>query len=102
MSAEATLARFREYMVGPTRFMNLLSCFELGLIDATRDNPGVTAAQLSNIVGAKPDAVEQLLFLLVKESFVAYDHASGGYSLDALADVADVDLQRVLAERTSI
>nr|MDT0660587.1 methyltransferase [Micromonospora sp. DSM 115978] len=97
MSAEATLARFREYMVGPARFMNLLSCFELGLIDALREHPGMTAAQLGDLVDAKPDAVEQLLFLPVKEGFVAYDETSGEYSLDAIAGVADVDLQRVLA-----
>ncbi|MGW3645714.1 methyltransferase [Streptomyces sp. NPDC000878] len=97
MTAEATLARFREYMVGPARFMNLLSCFELGIVDALRENPGMTAAKLGDTVGAKPDAVEQLLYLLVKEGFVAFDEASGAYSLDALADVADVDLQRVLA-----
>ena len=96
MTAEATLARFREYMVGPARFMNLLSCFELGIIDALRADPGMTAARLGDSVGAKPDAVEQLLFLLVKEGFVAYDEVSGGYSLDAIADVPEVDLQRVL------
>jgi len=38
MTPEATLARFREYMVGPARFMNLLSCFELGVIDALRES----------------------------------------------------------------
>jgi hypothetical protein len=96
MTAEATLARFREYMVGPARFMNLLSCFELGIIDALRENPGMTAAKLGHAVGVKPDAVEQLLFLLVKEGFVGYDEVSGAYSLDALGQVADVDLQRVL------
>jgi hypothetical protein len=97
MTAEATLARFREYMVGPARFMNLLSCFELGIIDALRENPGMTAVKLGAAVGAKPDAVEQLLYLLIKEGFVAYDDASGEYSLDSLEDVADADLQRVLA-----
>jgi len=97
MTAEATLARFREYMVGPARFMNLLSCFELGIVDALRENPGMTAAKLGDTVGAKPDAVEQLLYLLIKEGFVAYDEASGAYSLDALADVSDSDLQGVVA-----
>jgi hypothetical protein len=96
MTAQATLARFREYMVGPARFMNLLSCFELGIIDALRKEPGLTAAQLGEAVAAKPDAVEQLLFLPVKEGFVAHDEATGQYRLDALADVADIDLQRVL------
>jgi hypothetical protein len=84
-------------MVGPARFMNLLSCFELGIIDTLRENPGMTAAKLGEVVGAKPDAVEQLLHLLVKEDFVTYGEGSGGYSLAALADVAKADLQRVLA-----
>jgi hypothetical protein len=97
MTPEATLARFREYMVGPARFMNLLSCFELGIVDTLRENPGMTAAKLGDAVGAKPDAVEQLLNLLVKEGFVSCDEGSGGYSLDALAGVAQADLQRALA-----
>jgi hypothetical protein len=96
MTPEATLARLREYMVGPSRFMNLLSCFELGIVDALRKAPGMTAVELGEAVGAKPDAVEQLLHLLVKEHFVAYDQGSGGYSLDALAGVAKADLERVL------
>ena len=96
MTPEATLARFRDYMVGPARFMNLLSCFELGLIDALRDQPGRTAAELGKAVGAKPDAVEQLLHLPVKEGFIAYDPASGGYTLDALADLPEADLDRAL------
>jgi hypothetical protein len=96
MTSKDTLARFREYMVGPARFMTLLSCFELGIIDALRERPGMTAAELGDAVGAKPDAVEQLLFLLVKEAFVAYDEGSGAYTLDALADVAERDLKRAL------
>ncbi|HLK01742.1 MAG TPA: methyltransferase [Streptosporangiaceae bacterium] len=97
MTPEATLARFREYTVGPARFMNLLSCFELGIIDALRERPGMTAAQLGAATGAKRDAVEQLLQLMVKEAFVGYDEGSGTYSLDALAAVAEADLQRSLA-----
>src|SRR5215470_634147 len=96
MTSEGTLARLREYLVGPTRFMNLLSCFELGVIDTLRENPGMTAAKLGDAVGVKPDAVEQLLHLLVKEGFVAYDEDSGGYALDALAGIAKSDLQRAL------
>jgi len=96
MTPETTLARFREYMVGPTRFMTLLSCFELGIIDALRDKPGLTAADLGAAVDVRPDAVEQLLFLLVKEGFVAYDEAAGEYRLDALADVPARDLKRAL------
>lgn len=84
-------------MVGPSRFMTLLSCFELGIIDLLRADPGMTAARLGAAVGARPDAVEQLLHLLVKEGFVSYAEASGGYALDALADVAEADLQRALS-----
>ncbi|WP_456154802.1 methyltransferase [Wenjunlia vitaminophila] len=101
-TSDATLARFREYMVGPSRFMTLLSCFELGLIDRLRETPGLTADQLGDVVGAKPDALEQLLLLLVKEGFVAYDENSGSYSLDALADVAEKDLRQVLADMDMI
>jgi len=96
MTMAATLARFREYMVGPARFMTLLSCFELGIIDALRENPGMTAARLGAAAGVKPDAVEQLLHLLVKEGFVAHDEGSGAYRLDALAGVAEADLRRAL------
>ncbi|MER5199902.1 methyltransferase [Streptomyces sp. NPDC002755] len=98
MTPQATLARFREYLVGPSRFMTLLSCFELGIIDALRDRPAQTAAELGEVAGAKPDAVQQLLFLLVKEGFVAYDEASGTYALDALEGVGDKELQQVLAD----
>nr|BAE78989.1 Probable methyltransferase [Streptomyces sp. KO-3988] len=93
---EAVLARMREYMVGPTRFMNLYTCFELGIVDALRKEAGLTAAELGAAVGAKADAVEQLLYLLLKEGFVARDEATGGYTLDALADVPETDLQRAL------
>jgi hypothetical protein len=96
MSATATLNRFTDFMVGPARFANLLSCFELGLIEALSRRGGQTAVQLGEAVGATPDAVEQLLLLLVKEGFVAQDEATGGYTLDALAEVSHADIQRVL------
>jgi hypothetical protein len=96
-SSDATLTRLREYAVGPTRFMNLLSCFELGIVDTLRENPGMTAAKLGEAVGVKPDAVEQLLHLLVKDEFVTHDKVSGAYSLDTLADVDADGLHRVLA-----
>lgn len=97
MTPEATLARLREYMVGPSRFMTVLSCFELGIVGALRDRPGLTATELGDTVGAKPDAVQQLLHLLVKEGFVARDEELGTYRLDALAGVAESDLRRALA-----
>jgi hypothetical protein len=97
MADQRALARLREYMLGPSRFMNLLCCFELGIIDALEQNIGMTASQIGDAVGAKPDAVEQLLHLLVKENFVSYDEHSGAYSLDELKAIADEDLERVLA-----
>jgi hypothetical protein len=97
MTGDAVLARFREYMVGPARFMNMLSCFELGIVDALRERPGMTASELAKAVGAGTDAVEQLLLLPVKEDFVAYDEESGAYSLSGLGGVPDEDLERVLA-----
>ncbi|MBK3581551.1 hypothetical protein JHN63_48890 [Streptomyces sp. MBT65] len=84
-------------MVGPSRFMSLLASFELGIVDALRERPGQSAAELGAAAGTKPDAVEQLLFLLVKEGFVAHDEAAGTYTLDALADVPVADLERALA-----
>jgi hypothetical protein len=96
MTADLTFERFRDYMVGPARFMNLLSVFELGLIDELREHGALTAAQLGAAVGTRPDAVEQLLLLPVKEGFVAHDEASGRYSLDSLARVDQADVQRLL------
>jgi hypothetical protein len=98
MTTQATLARLREYMVGPSRFMTLVSVFELGIVDKLRATPDLTAEQLAEAVGAaRPDAVEQLLFLLVKEGFIAQDETTGGYRLDALAHVAESDLKRALS-----
>ncbi|MCX5339144.1 methyltransferase [Streptomyces atratus] len=96
MTADTTFERFRDYMVGPARFMNLLSVFELGIIDELREHGELTAAQLGDAVGTGPDAVEQLLLLLVKEGFVAHDEQTGGYSLDALGRVDQADVQRLL------
>ncbi|MFD8572224.1 methyltransferase, partial [Streptomyces sp. NPDC059639] len=43
-------------------------------------------------------AIEQLLLLLVKESFVAHDEETGAYTLDALADLSEKDERLVLAD----
>ncbi|WP_246144468.1 methyltransferase [Actinacidiphila oryziradicis] len=95
MTAAATFTRLREYMVGPSRLMTLLSCFELGIIDLLRDKPGMTAAELGEAVGANPAAVEQLLHLPVKEGFVARDAETGGYRLDAFGRIAPIRLRQV-------
>jgi hypothetical protein len=96
MTVDATFERIRDYIVGPARFMNLLSCFELGLIDALRQSPGLTAAQLGEAVGAPEGAVEQLLLLPVKEGFVALDETTGAYTLDALARTGEKEIQFLL------
>jgi SAM-dependent methyltransferase len=98
MTPQASLRRFRDYMVGPSRFMTLLSCFELGIIDALRDRPGQSAAELGRAAGARPDAVAQLLLLMVKEGFVAHDQDTGTYALDGLAGVDDRELGQALAD----
>jgi len=98
MTPHATLARFREYLVGPSRFMTLLSCFELGIIDGLRATPDLSAQQLGEIAGARPEAVQQLLLLMVKEGFVAHDEQAGTYRLGSLADVEQKDLDAVLAD----
>lgn len=96
MTVHATFMRLREYMAGPTRFMILLTCFELGVIDVLRENSRMTAAEIGKTVGAKPDAVEQLLHLPVKEGFLRHDAVSGTYSLGAFAGVPENHLQQLL------
>jgi O-methyltransferase domain len=96
VTVPALFTRLRDYMTGPTRFMILLSCFELGIIDALRDNGGMTAAQIGDAVGAKPDAVEQLLHLPVKDGFLSYDQGSGRYSLGTFAGVPADHLRQVI------
>ncbi|MBQ1023699.1 methyltransferase [Micromonospora sp. C95] len=97
MTGERTLERFRDYLVGPARFMNVMSCFELGIVDALRGSGGRTADELGNQVDAAPEAIEQLMQLLVKDDLVTYDEESGRYALAGLGALADDDLHRVLA-----
>lgn len=95
---DAVLGRFREYTLGPMRFMNLLSCFELGIVDALKadDGSGMTAEQIAKATSLRASAVEQMLLLLVKEDFVAYDEGSATYRLDGIRHLTDEDLARVL------
>lgn len=88
-ATNAALVRLGEYIVGPTRFMNLVTCFELGIIDELKVNRHLTAAQIAQKVGTSPDAIEQLLHLLVKDDFVALDETTGAYSLSGLAGISD-------------
>jgi hypothetical protein len=92
------LTRFREYILGPMRFMNLLSCFELGIIDLLRKNSNtrMTARQIGDATGITTEAVEQMLHLMVKEDFVSYDEISASYALDELTHLSDEDFGRVI------
>jgi SAM-dependent methyltransferase len=76
--------------------MNVLCCFELGLVDELRRGE-LTAAELGAAVGAAPDAVEQLLQLPVKDGLISYNEESATYALSGIAAVAEEDLRRVLA-----
>ncbi len=91
------LRRFREYALGPMRFMTLLSCLELGIIDFLRSNPGsrVTARQIGEAAGVADAAVEQILHLLVKEDFICYEETTATYELDGLKHLSDEELARV-------
>lgn len=90
------LSTLRDYMVGPTRFMNLLSCFELGIVDLLRKNTRMTARELAESVGGTEAAIQQLLFLPVKEEFISFDEETGTYALDGLGLPSDDDFDRVL------
>jgi 2-polyprenyl-3-methyl-5-hydroxy-6-metoxy-1,4-benzoquinol methylase len=96
--AVPVLERFRDFILGPTRFMNLLSCFELGIIDVLRTHPNIrmTPSQLASQVDVSESAIAQLLQLLVKEDFLSHDEESNSYALDGLAYLSDEDLTRVV------
>jgi SAM-dependent methyltransferase len=90
------LSRLKEYALGPMRFMNLLSCFELGIVDLLKKNTRMTAAEIAESVGGTESAIEQLLFLPVKEDFISFDEETGNYALDGLNLPADEDFGRVI------
>lgn len=92
------LNRLREYILGPMRFMNLVSCFELGIIDLFKKAPGsrMTARQIGDAVGVTAHAIEQMLYLMVKENFISYDETSSSYALDGLKRLSDEDFARVI------
>ena len=95
---EQVMEQFRDLAIGPTRFMTVYACHELGVLDQLRknDGAGVSAAQLGAVAGVRPDAVEQLLHLLVKEDLVSYDESLGGYRASGLALLSDEELARAM------
>ena len=95
-SRDATLVTLRSLMLGPLRFANLLSCFELGIFSLLRGTAaGLTAEQVALKVGAAPDAVEQLMLLMVKEGLVSYDETQAVYAPSGLALLSDDDCDRI-------
>jgi SAM-dependent methyltransferase len=90
------LSALREYMVGPTRFMNILSCFELGIVDLLRKNTRMTAREIAESVGGTEAAIQQLLFLPVKDDLISFDEQTGDYMLDGLSLPSEEDFNRVL------
>ncbi len=91
------LSEFKEYALGPMRFMNLLSCFELGIVDLLQKNTRMTAQEIAESVGGTEAAIEQLLFLPVKEDFISFDERTGAYALARMALPTDEDFGRVIA-----
>jgi hypothetical protein len=101
---EQVLEQFRDLAIGPTRFMTVYACYELGVLDQLRkhDGVGASAAQLAAAAGVRQDAVEQLMHLLVKEDFVTYDESAGGYRASGLARLSDDEFARAMRLMTMI
>lgn len=96
MTAQQTLRRLREYFVGPSRFMTLQTCFELGVIEALA--PGARSSeQLAHDTGVSPAVLEQLLLLPVKEGFIKRA-GDGTYALDGLASLSATEMAAVAGE----
>ncbi|GGV55299.1 methyltransferase [Streptomyces spectabilis] len=93
------VTKLRDYILGPTRFMNVLSCFELGIIRSLKEaaTGALTAEQIAAEVKITENAVQQLLQLLVKDDLVAYDTPSASYRLKDIALVTDDVLAQALA-----
>jgi ubiquinone/menaquinone biosynthesis C-methylase UbiE len=100
----SVLTRLRDYALGPTRFMTLYSCHELGILDFLRDHPdgGHTAGQIAAAVGVRESAVEQLLHLMVKDDFVSIDDATGQYRADDIACLSGEEYTRAVRLLTMI
>jgi SAM-dependent methyltransferase len=104
MTSASVVTRIRDYALGPTRFMTLYSCFELGILDFLRDHPdgGHTVAEIAAAVGVRESPVEQLLHLMVKDDFVRFDDATGRYAADGLASLSSDEYTRVFRLMTMI
>ncbi|ANP53153.1 SAM-dependent methyltransferase [Streptomyces griseochromogenes] len=96
--ADAVLAKFRDYVTGPTRYANLLTVFELGIVAQLKATgpDGMTATQLAAVTGVSAHHVEQLLELPVKDGFIARAPRTGAYTLDGIARLTDEELARVM------
>jgi SAM-dependent methyltransferase len=100
---DTTLADLRDLTLGPLRFANLLSCFELGIVDLLRGGTtGLTSEEIARETGATPDAVDQLMLLMIKEGLVSHDRAAGTYTAAGLAVLDDDDCARIAMLLTMI
>lgn len=100
MTAQQTLRRLREYFVGPSRFMTLQTCFELGIIEALSAG-AKSRDQLAHNAGVSPAVLEQLLLLPVKEGFLSRN-ADGTYVLGGLASLSGTEMTAVAEELAMI
>lgn len=95
-SHDASLVALRGLMLGPLRFATVLSCFELGIFDLLRGNPeGLSSARIAEKVGTTPDAVEQLMLLVVKEGLVSREPDRAVYAPAGIGLLSDGDCARV-------
>ncbi|EST18938.1 methyltransferase [Streptomyces roseochromogenus] len=95
-SKEQVLARFRDIVVGPTRFATIAAVFELGIPAQLKaaGSDGMHIKQLSAVTGVGAHNLAQLLELPVKEGLLARDGA-GHYRLDGLGLLDHEDLARI-------
>jgi hypothetical protein len=102
--AAQVITRLREHALGPTRFMNLYSCYELGIFDLFREHPAasLTAQQIADSIGVAASPVEQLLHLLVKEDLVSYDESTASYTPDGIAKLTDAEFARIIRLMTMV
>jgi hypothetical protein len=98
------LTTFRDLALGPTRFMTVFACHELGILDVLRaqSGAGITAGQIATETGLQVAPVEQLLHLLVKEDLIGWDEATASYVPARLAWLSDEEFARAIRFMTMI
>ncbi len=79
---------FMKTFLGPTRFMTIYSCFELGIIDLLKKNKTMTATEIQKSVQLHyTDFVRQILYPLVKLGLLEYNSQNDTFTLvDVLSE----------------